>query len=500
MKKVLVLLLAMVAVGSFVFAEDAPAPTYEFSANATGGWKYDIDAGQSTFINDWDFSLKYHLLNDVAKSKGAEEGTYGLIEVTHINLNLIEETEGNGNDSSAWGDGAGDGTGDNLGISAKIVSGPIEVGLYGAPGNNYENAKFVPLFEKDKGWNEATYGVNAAKTRDSAFKPELARDKGLSLKYTFGTFGYVQVNAQNTKFAKETAATADTYEIVVGTGTETVATNVTYNRVDTGALDVAPLVAGVAYVKTTAHPLVAASDPKYLIGANLQIKPVASDSLTVTIDGGMLMNTDTKDMIMTAKAAVAAGSLSASAALDGGKAGASGSVFQWDAAANVAYALFEKKDSINLDFYAANMTDDSADMATDLGLKYVDAEGLVPGLSFTVGMFWFDLLNNLEFDPKTIAVAESVSYKYMLSDANYVKPYQALRYDLNDVLGQTNPFGAGTGDDSVMYLNLGVEAQFFPNCVFTVDYFKGNKMADNNANLVKNKDASEFSIKAKVSL
>jgi len=71
-----------------------------------------------------------------------------------------------------------------------------------------------------------------------------------------------------------------------------------------------------------------------------------------------------------------------------------------------------------------------------------------------------------------------------------VKPYQALRYDLNDVLA----------DDAVMYLNFGVEAQLFPNCILTADYYKGNKGKDNNENLVTAKDDSAITFKAKVTL
>jgi len=400
MKKVLVLL-ALVAAGALVFAEDAPAPTYEFSANATGGWTYNLNTEQSTFINDWDLSLKYHLLNDVKKTKGADEGTYGYIEVTHLNLNIIEETESTvGDDVSTWGDGSNDGNDDNLSITAKIVSGPIEVGLYGAPGNNYENAKYVPLFEKDAGYTSALFGDAAIATAssDSGFKPQLARAKGLSLKYTFGTFGYVQALAANTAAVAEVAAgTASTATaLVLVTGTEVAAAGVTYTWLDGSAAAATPAaltpaaVAGDVVVKittTAGAAKVDAVDPQYLIGANIQIKPVASDTFTVQIDGGFQTNLETSDMIMTAKAAVTAGVLSAAVAFDGGKAGASGSVFQYDAAVNVAYSLFEKKDSINLDVYVSQMTDDSKLMDTDLGFKYVDAEGLVPGLGFTAGLF-----------------------------------------------------------------------------------------------------------------
>jgi len=482
MKKVLVLL-ALVAVGALVFAEDAPAPTYEFSANATGGWTYNLDTEQSTFINDWDLSLKYHLLNDVKKTKGADEGTYGYIEVTHINLNIFEETESTvGDDSSKWGDGSNDGDDDNLSITAKIVSGPIEVGLYGAPGNNYENAKYVPLFDSDAGYTSAVFGVLATATSDSAFKPQLTRAKGLSLKYTFGDFGYVQVLAANTAAAVAAAATT-TYAVYVATGTETSGTYVDFTGATIVVTAAGDLTAGVVYSKVTTTAAVAAADPQYLIGANIQVKPVASDALTVQINGGFQTNLETSDMMMTAKAAVTAGVLSVSGAFDGSKAGATGGVFQWDAAFNVAYSLFEKKDSVNLDFYSLQLTDDSDTITTDLGIKYVDAEGLVPGLGFTVGFFWFDLLDNWEYDPKTISFAESLNYKYALSDTTYVKPYQALRYDLDDI-GQST-FGVDNLNDAIMYLNFGVEAQLFPNCILTADFYKGNKCKDNNENLVK---------------
>ncbi len=334
------------------------------------------------------------------------------------------------------------------------------------------------------------------------YKPAITADKGLSLKYTIGEFGYIQVAAANT-VAKTEAALGDitAYTLTTSAAAVTVPTgNNTYFQVaagpSVGALyaDGAVIAAGTSYYMATRTAAVVAADALYKAGVNVQIKPVASDTLTVTIDGGAWMDFDSSDMIFTAKAAMAMGDLSVSGALDAGLAGASGSKMKMDAAANVAYKLFEGKDSANLDFYFANdIVTGAADKPyAEIGLKFVDAEGLVPGLAFTLAGFYNDLLDSSKFDPKHISFAESLSYKYALSDTTYVKPYQALRFDLSDT---------GLYDNAVMYFNIGIEAGLIPNTVFTADYFMGTKGRDDNSNLAKaSKDASVISFKAKVSL
>jgi hypothetical protein len=478
MKKAIVLLLALVVVGALVFAEDAPPATYEFSANATGGWTTNVTQGTSTFINDWDLSLKFHLLNDLTKTT-AGEGTYGSIEVTHLNLNLIEETEDSatvGNGAALWTDKNPD---DGISVKAKIVSGPIELGLYGAPGDNYENAKYVPLFNKDKGF-EGT-GDN-----DSMLKPDIGIAKGLSLKYSFGDLGAITLKAGNTA-DKAAVTTASSVTVVyTATGSEKADANVTYTDFVGNPVLFSALVKTGIYLKTTVTPVSDLVKGHYSVGGELAINPVKD---LVALFAGGWYDLDTKQMIFSTTVKVTAGDLSVGLALDGDK--PDGTDLKFDAAANVAYALFEKKDSVNLDFYYANDAVQPTDGATDLGLKFVDAGGLVAPLSFTVGAFYQDLLDSYSYDPKYLSFAESISYKVALSDTTYVKPYEAFWYDMND---STNKAG--------MYFNAGVEASLFANTILTADFAYGGKNPDLNEKLTDGNAAKDvvLTFKAKVTL
>lgn len=484
MKKAIVLLLALVVVGAFAFAQDAAAapakdqPAYEFSANATGGWTTNLDAKTSTFINDWDVSLKYHLLNDVAKTTGGDSGTYGLIEVTHLNLNLIEETETTvGSDTATWGDGANDGTGDNLSVSAKIVSGAMELGLYGAPDTNFENAKYIPLFSKDSGY-----------TNDSGFKPTLASSKGLTFKYGFGDMGSIKLMAANT--APVAAGTTTTVYTLTQNGatvltvTAADAAAATYKDLNGTTLTALGTVAPYGYyLKLTPGTAVAEVKAHYLVGGLLALNPV-KDVLALTAGGWY--DLDNKGMIFSATANVTAGALTVAGAFDGQK--NDGADLQFDASANVAYSLFEKKDSVNLDFYYLN--DKVVDAAKigggthrgDLGLKFVDAGGFVEPLSFTVGAFAQDLLLSPAPDPKEVSVAESVSYK-----VGDLTPNQALRYDL---------FNKG------MYLKLACDYAGIKNTVVTASFEMGASKDDGNYVLTGGKDSKDkvITLKAKVTL
>jgi len=71
-------------------------------------------------------------------------------------------------------------------------------------------------------------------------------------------------------------------------------------------------------------------------------------------------------------------------------------------------------------------------------------------------------------DPQKVSVAESVWFKAMLDDVNYVKPYQKAYYDL-------------VGED--LYFNFGVEAVLIPNTTFTLDYAAGTPAKNDNTNI-----------------
>jgi hypothetical protein len=445
MKKVIVLL-ALVVVGAIVFAE-APTPDYSFSASVTTKWQYDFDTQLSGFTNDSDISLHFDLLNGVKKSKGGESGTYGQIDVTNIYLGIYDMEESgtynmynDGGSNVVWGP-AKDGDGDNLSVSAKIVSGNLWIGLgKGAYTGDYDNAVLVPLFDSSSGY-----------TNGSVFEPEITPDGSLQIGYKLGDFGSVKA--------------------VVGAAA-----------------------AG------------ASNDfDQYIVGFDAALTPV-KDVLALT--AGFWYNAGNEMWIATGKAAVTAGSLSANVAIDAAK-NYTANTYQespalyfgtltdatalaYDISGNITYKLFEGKDSVAIDAYYTEVQGNAVKISYpsyqshkgDFGFKFVDAEGIVPGLGFTVGAFIDDMLADPANDPMLFSFAESISYKAALSDATYVKPYEEARYD----------FAA-----EQLYLKVGVEAVLFPNTTLDANFTSCAEGNDLNHALTSTAN-KVLTVSAKVSL
>jgi len=436
MKKAIVLL-ALVVVGALVFAEAAPAADYSFSASVTAKWQYDFMNAKSGFTNESDVSFKYNLLNCEKKSK-AGEGTYGQINVTNIYLgiNEIEEATAYDDNGVVWGP-AKDADGDNLSISAKIVSGNFWVGLgKGAFQADYNNASYVPFFDADDGWDEA-----------SAFNPAVKPAGSIQIGYLLGDLGQIAA--------------------VVGSN-----------------------LAGA--VNTTDN---------YDFGVDVTFKPIKD---VLTLVGGFWLDGYNKGAegygwIATGKASVTSGSFSAYAAIDA----ANGKYLSEttnaltipnvtsDIAANVTYKLFEGKDSIAVDAYYTEAIDKEDIPGTrpshqgDVGIKFVDAEGFVPGLGFTVFAGLDDLMNDANTET-LMSFAGSVNYKIALSDATYVKPSVAVRKDM-----------AGS---ALLYYKGNVEAVLFPNTTFNVTLEGRTEGNDNNHVLVASDNWPMLTVSAKVSL
>jgi hypothetical protein len=381
MKKVIVLLLAMVAVGSLAFAIDSPEPqTYDLSASATAKWVYNLETQLHGFANTIDLKFRYYFINGASASK-AGEGTYGKIEVTGITFKTKEVS----------GDGAWDGSSTvttvapdtdtvkdpfediDMALSASIVSGDLTVSIYGAPGADYNNAVYVPLFAKDKGYDPT-----------SALKPAITVGGGLGFTYNIGTLGTIGAMIAS-------AGAADSND----------------------------------------------SFDDYAAGLDVTLKLVP-DVLKLTA-GVKTEFGNAQRTILTGKVDVTSGSLTAYAAIDA----LNGTSFVWDASAGVAYKLFEGKDSINFDAYYTDQLSPAPAAGKfpaagtphkgDFGLKFVDASGIVPNLNFTLGAFVDDVLADTAHDPMWLSVAASADYKAMLDDVKYVKPYGAYKMDLSGV-------------------------------------------------------------------
>jgi len=466
MKKAMVLLLVLVAAGAFAFAQDAAAPQqpkYSLTGDATVAWAYNLTDSTSGFTNSYDVELKYFLLDNAKATKGGE-GTYGQIDITHLNLRV--DTSAKGVEPPVWT--AKDADGNNISIAAKIVSGALSVGVFGAPSADYENAVFVPLFSPDAGYADS-----------SALEPTLSTTGGTYVAYSLGDLGSVKVSvASVAAVAAAAAGTATTVETVyIGTGTETAVDGTAYYAAADATLTTAltpPLVAGTIYrkvVTTAGSAAVVAADGYYLGGIDLTLNPV-KDVLAITAGGWY--DPTLEKLVATVKASVTAGALSAYAAAD--IQNTADLVF--DVSGQVAYALNEKKDTFSLDAYY--YSDEAVAHQADFGVKFVDAEGFVPGLSFTVGAFGNDMLGGN--DPMLLSVAQSLSYK--IGDTK-IKPYEAVRYDLTGAL---------------MYLNVGVEYDAVANTAIKGEFIYGATQDDNNVNLVAADTPSKIKISAKITL
>jgi len=440
MKKAIVLLLTLLVVGALAFADDAaPAkdqPAYTLSASVTGKWQYDLDTSKSGFTNDWDISFHYYLINDMTKSAKGEGDNYGEITITHLNLAIIDRDEGNiGNDADiVWGLGA-DGDGDNFGAAAKLHLGSAWIGLgHGAYTADYENAVFVPLFSSDAGYDNS-----------SAFNPEMSPAGSIQLGYDLGDMGTVSA--------------------VVGS-----------------------LLAGANNEFS-----------EYTVGFDASLTPVKD---LLAVKAGFWYNLDSSDWVATAKATVTSGDLSANAALDATSNEALSSITAstagdtaFDMSADVTYKLFEGKDSVVFDVYYT----ESKDAATvdppkyhnhkgDIGLKFVDAGGLVEPVAFTVGVFADNLAGD---DGSLLSVAVSASYKAALSDTTYAKPYIDIRKDLSDE--------AAAFADGQLYVKAGVEAVLFSKATLDGNFTLNTYANDLNHVLAKDVD-NVLTLSAKVAL
>jgi len=87
----------------------------------------------------------------------------------------------------------------------------------------------------------------------------------------------------------------------------------------------------------------------------------------------------------------------------------------------------------------------------------------VENLTFEAGVDLWDLLADPANNPMLVLIGGKASYKAMLSDATYIKPYAEGGYELND---------------KVAALSVGLEAVLFPMVTFTVDYTAGKLATD----------------------
>jgi len=124
MKKVALSLIALLAAGSFAFAEDtaaekASAVAVTLSADASASWGVDLDTKVHGFSNGAGFDLELKILDSASTKTGAGD-VHGYINIADLWIGGDAE---DGSDSDAFSLSVGD-------ITAKIVAGDLYVKLY----------------------------------------------------------------------------------------------------------------------------------------------------------------------------------------------------------------------------------------------------------------------------------------------------------------------------------------------------------------------------------
>jgi len=444
MKKAIVLLLALVAIGGFVFAEDAPASPWTLTGNAWAKWGMNIDTSKMGFNNGYDLEMNYKLAD--IKGGATGEGVYGKIDITDLALNISADDTIDVTPTLDAFDGS---------VSASIVAGALTVGIYDKPSFTFNNAAYLEPFSVD-GYGDLSSSVKSKIRATQSIKG------GISVAYAFGTLGKVEARIASMgdwgATAGSTGTPIITYVTKVATATvpgTLLAGQTVYYDMAGALLGAGAVAADTMYVEkvTTAGTDVAASaDDRYLFAGYLTLTPVAM----ATVNAGFMMNPDTEYTGFTGKLTLAPiADLTVTAGFDGVKATSSADL-QMDVAGTVAYKLNEGKDTVTAGAYFANDKANGASYGRlDAGLKFTDAEGFVPGLTVDFGAYLNDLIKDPANDPQMITVIEKLSYKVALSDATYIKPYEAYGTDL----------GAKQA-----YLNVGADAKLFANTVLTLDY------------------------------
>lgn len=120
MKKAFALVLALVAVAAF-------AQTPSVSADATLTWGFDLDNQTHGFENTYSAEVEIPFV--IGNQEATGEGTYGYLKLSGI----VFELQGDPTNPGYGFDGTNDSTGYDASLSAKIVSGPLYMTIYGAP-------------------------------------------------------------------------------------------------------------------------------------------------------------------------------------------------------------------------------------------------------------------------------------------------------------------------------------------------------------------------------
>jgi len=171
MKKLIVLLLAVVMVGA------AFAQTPTVSASSTLSWGWDLDSGQTGFQNANDITIEVPFTLEDAEKKG-DKGWWGEIAISNLTF-ILSDDAFSANDPLTFTDVDGDGN--PASISAKITNGTWALSVDSKNGFDFDNAVAVytgnvaVTIDADAMGTSVTYSANGL----TAALPQLQREIGL---------------------------------------------------------------------------------------------------------------------------------------------------------------------------------------------------------------------------------------------------------------------------------------------------------------------------------
>lgn len=433
MKKAFVLLLALAVLGGAVFAQ---APAYTLTGSATLTWGYDLDTEAHGFTNAASATLTFPLgAHKAAKTGEAITGEISIsefkagIEVTNAADAVLTSTKG--------------------AVTAKILF----------PSNLYLQIAAAPSFTINQAQQLATWV-----TKDFADAKKTAPTLTSAGGFTFGMSGdfnfALKVGSTNTHTAVAAAAGAWVVEpVYINTAVTTAVANVEYS-VDNGVTWTGTVGVGSA-LKRTRTAAVAAPANDYMAGADVGVKLGDLGTLAVNAIYGRFQATNATLGLGLKASLKPIDGLAVVAAADFENIG---TVSKFDGMLTADYTM-AKMFSFGVGGYFYKQLE--ADP------NYLDARVrasllAVENLTLTVGVDALNLLATPAPATQPVLIGANVAYKVALEDKNYVKPYANFAYSLRS---------------EGMYLKTGLEAMFFPNTTFTLDYV-GGKITDNNITIV----------------
>jgi hypothetical protein len=436
MKKAIVLLLALAVIGGAVFAEDAP---YTLTGSASMTWGYDLNTENHGFTNAATASLEFPLVAEGSSTHG-EEAITGSITIKDFSL-AVSGTD----DDFTLGGSTGS-------ITAKILF----------PGDLYLQIASAPAFAINNAQSFAPWVADAFDDDNGLVAPELSPNGG----FTFGMDGdfsfAFKVASSNAHDASDTSTTTvwTHHPAFIG---GYAATGDEYYYLPASNEYVAYDVDTVIYDDYFTSTETESADPaanEYMLGMDVGYKLGDLANIAANVIYGNL-GADASDFGFGVKVtSTPVEALDLALGFDLGMAMATTTTTGYDAMFTADYAMAE------LVSFGAGAYYGVADTAVDAARLDVKARlGLlaVPNLTFEAGVDLWDLMADPANDPMLILVGGKTSYKAMLSDATYVKPYAEGGYELND---------------KVAALSVGLEAVLFPMVTFTVDYTAGALATD----------------------